>query len=151
MAEEVFADRADLARFGLRAEVLGAIDAGDQDGALAAASSIARDYLSKVKDLPLVAGQWPVSLRIRVCWIAAYLLLVPKGFNPDGPDQLLVKNYDRALAWLEDVAAGRVLLADPVDPPTPVTIAGPAVSAPPAVWNAAAAGLTSTGGGRTGF
>lgn len=83
--------------------------AGDRFGAVAmnaqlqAASSIADGYLISQFTLPLETDPqgWDMSLTSAVSNIAAYLLYNQFGFSPMAPgDDLVVKRYDDAIAWL---------------------------------------------------
>lgn len=77
------------------------------DAALQAASSIADGYINSVFVLPLQTSPqgWDMSLTLHVCNIAAYLLYNQFGFNPNAPqDQLIVKRYNDALAWLQSIS-----------------------------------------------
>jgi phage gp36-like protein len=80
--------------------------AGCVVAALQAASSIADTYLPSQFTLPLqVSPQgWDMSLTMNVCWIAAWLLYNSFGFAPMAPgDDLVVKRYESALAWLGQI------------------------------------------------
>lgn len=99
-----YATRDDLARLGLPPAVLSAIPVADQDAALEAASDLADSYLRVRYTLPLLS--WQDDLRRAVCHIAAYDLLVRRGFNPTGADEQVRLRYEDAIRWLERVAQG---------------------------------------------
>lgn len=149
----VYAKLADLARFGLPPGVLGSFPIGDQEAALVAASSVADDYLSQARDLPLAADSWGLGLTMRVCWIAGYLLLSAKGFNPEGRDKVVVDNYDRAIRWLEMVSQRKLSVVTSADPPPPVSDVSPTVEGPTPLFASAASWRNdgSSSGGRSGF
>lgn len=107
-----YATRDDLARLGLPQAVISAIPLTDQDAALEAASDLADSYLRARYTLPLLS--WQDDLRRAVCHIAAYDLLVRRGFNPTGADEQVRLRYEDAIRWLERVAQG-LLSPDIVD------------------------------------
>lgn len=75
---------------------------------LDAASDTVDSYLADQVTLPLT-GTIPLSIKMKVCQIAAYTLLVARGYNPDnGQDELMKANYDDAIAWLEKISKGEV-------------------------------------------
>lgn len=61
-------------------------------------------------------GVYDEELARNVCWHASYVLMSARGFNPNGLDTLIQKNYDLAMAWLKDVQSQRagidVLVSD---------------------------------------
>lgn len=78
------------------------------------ASRIADGYLMSVAKTPYTAPA--IDLKMRVAWIAAYFVMSELGFNPEVPgDTTILKNYSDAIAWLRDVASGRVALLAPTD------------------------------------
>ena len=117
-----YATRDDLARLGLPPAVLSAIPTADQDAALEAASDLADSYLSARYTLPLVS--WEDDLRRAVAHIAAYDLMVRRGFNPTGADEQIRLRYEDAIRWLEGVARGllhpQIVDSSPEDLPGPV-------------------------------
>lgn len=102
-----YATTTDLARFGAPAASLVAFDASAQNAALASASALADGFLAKRFTLPLAA--WGDDLRKMVCWLVAYDLLSGRGFREDalGADTL-ESRHEKAMAWLEGVAAGSI-------------------------------------------
>jgi len=102
-----YATTTDLTRLGLPAVALEGISSDDQQAALDAASSTADGYLASRFRLPLTA--WGEDLTRAVCQIAAYDLMVTRGMAPgSGEAELLGDRSRGALAWLRDVADGRV-------------------------------------------
>lgn len=101
-----YATRADLTRLSLPAAALAGVPEADQDAALEAASDLADSYLAARYTLPLVS--WQDDLRRAVCAIAAYDLMVRRGFSPQGADEQLRLRYEDALRWLDLVARGLV-------------------------------------------
>ncbi len=97
-----YATPSDMVRFAINATALAAVSTGDKQAALDAASSYADSKLRGRFSLPLSA--WGDDLRRVVCWIAAYDLMVVRGFNPIlGADSLLRTRYDDAVKWLDGV------------------------------------------------
>jgi len=78
------------------------------------ASAEADGYIAKRYTLPLLA--WGSDLRGHVRRMARYNCFSDRGFDPQNPaDQALVRDFDRAMTWLEKVAVGDVELVDVVD------------------------------------
>lgn len=79
--------------------------------ALQAASSIADSYLASQFVLPLQTSPrgWDMSLTLATCNIAAYLLYVQFGFNPNSPvDKLIESRYLAAIEWLKTISEKKV-------------------------------------------
>lgn len=71
-----------------------------------AASATAQSYMAARYPMPLVSvGD---EVKEKVAWIAAYNLLVIRGFNPSGADANYLARFDRAIDWLKDVSRGWV-------------------------------------------
>ena len=69
---------------------------------LNAASDFANGYLSSQYNLPLL--KFGSDLTMNVCHIAAFYLMVKVGFNPNSPeDQLIKARNDMAIKWLMDI------------------------------------------------
>lgn len=119
-----YARPTDLVRLGLPAVALEGISSDDQQAALDAASATADGYLAARVRLPL--ANWGDDLRRAVCAIAAYDLMVTRGMAPgSGEAELLGERSRGALAWLRDVADGRV--TPTVEETAPSYISGPRV------------------------
>lgn len=103
----------DLHRLGVPERALSGIDDGDKFESLLAASSVADSRLRKAATLPLIA--WGDDLRRAVVHIAVYDLMVTRGFQPTGADELVEKRYLDAIAWLKDVARGDAIPDELVD------------------------------------
>lgn len=102
-----YATMTDLTRLGLPAAALEGIPTADQQAALDAASSTADGYLASRFKLPLTV--WGDDLRRAVCQVAAYDLMTTRGMAPDSPEAVLLGDRSKgAMAWLRDVADGRV-------------------------------------------
>jgi phage gp36-like protein len=101
-----YATRADLANV-VAAAALAHPSTGPaaQDAKLLAASEEIDGYLRNQYVLPLT--KWGSDLVQRCCEIAAYRLMVLRGFNPE-VDGLYLTNYEQAVSWLKRVADGHV-------------------------------------------
>ncbi len=119
--------RAELEAFGgLPARVVGQITSPVLSNKLDAATAMADGYLRIQYAVPMTAPS--MDLKIRVAHVAAYMIMGELGFNPEvNPDQIVVKNYDDALRWFEQVAAGRVALVSTADGTPDVNDYGPEV------------------------
>ncbi len=107
MATQPYATFDDLNDEGLPPAALEGVGRGLVDKAILAASSLADSYLRKRFTLPLTS--FSEDLTRAVVHIAVCDLMVRRGFNPaSGADQLIVDRKADAIAWLEDVAAGKV-------------------------------------------
>ena len=82
----------------------GAVDEAVLEAALAAASSEADSYIGRRYALPL--GTVPAALTSVVCDIARYRLTGNMAMETDP----IRERYKLAIAWLEDIAAGRAEL-----------------------------------------
>lgn len=100
----------DLQSAGLPPGALGSVSKTDQRAALERASAIASSYIGDKYQLP--AGQpYDPALVDAVCQIAAWRLLVRRGFNPEqGQDNVIRQGYLDAVKWLERVANGQARL-----------------------------------------
>jgi phage gp36-like protein len=104
-----YASIADLTSLGFPALALGSLPDADANNALDAASIEADGYLAPRYTLPLTT--WPLSLRMHVARIAAYVIMSTRGMNPGSRgNELIVKGYDDAIMWLKNVARGVVTL-----------------------------------------
>lgn len=119
---------AELAALGLPAGALAAVSSADQQAHLDAA-------YKKINSAIAMGGRYtpPLSSHDGECAayevdMARWTLLVRRGFNPDNPgDAAVLKAYDEAREWLEDVKKGRTI-AGAVDA-TPTTTEQAAVAA----------------------
>lgn len=126
LAGTVYATTTDLANLGLIGGVLSSVPGPAQTEALQAASAIADSYLQSHFVLPIT--QWGYDLVRVVCIVAAYDILVSKGYNPAaGPDTNIRQRYQDALEWLDEVSKGiqsPVNIVDSSTPPVPVDGSG---------------------------
>lgn len=145
-ADPVYAVRADLALLGVGARSLVAFSDEEIAEALAAASRFVDGYFRSRFKLPLLS--WGRDLARVACTIAAYDLMVARGYNPDaGADANFRLRYEDAQAWLKDVANGRVT------PSVTDSSPGSSVGAPagvPTVYTSSQRGWSSRGTGYRG-
>lgn len=117
-----YADRTDLARFGLPSAALTGVATATQDDALEAASDLADSYLRSRYALPLTA--WGHDMRQCVCALAAETLLTTRGLDPARANgDVITLRADNARAWLRDVAVGRAAVSGGVTTPAPTVYA----------------------------
>jgi len=102
-----YATTTDLVRLGLPSTALTSVSSTTQEAALDAASSLADGYIASRKKLPLSA--WGDDLRTVVARLAAYDLMVTRGYDPAaGRDDQLRLRHEDAMRWLRDFADGRI-------------------------------------------
>ena len=107
MSSPVYATATDFANYAVPALATADIDPAVITAELESASRRADDYLGARYPLPL--SQWPSSLTMMVCYIAARNVLATRGYNPDsGSDALVQTRYEEAIAWLEGVERQRI-------------------------------------------
>lgn len=124
-AHVLYAVLDDVGRHALPLHTLTGVSAEDKAAALLGATDEADSYLAKAIDLPLTS--WSEALTMHVARIAAYGIMLRRGFQPEGVDALIVKMRDDAIAWLKMVAAGTVEPPGGGDPdPDPTTPDGDA-------------------------
>jgi hypothetical protein len=129
-AHQLYADLGDLR---LPDGSLDDIAATTQAAGLLRATGQAASALASSNTLPIV--QWGADIRGAVKDIALYHIISDRGFNPDGPDAVIVKRHDDALAWFKEVAAGRQQPDGLVDSTSEVFEGGSyAVSTPSRGW-----------------
>jgi phage gp36-like protein len=117
-----YADRTDLARFGLPSAALSGVATATQDDALDAASALADSYMRSRYAVPLTA--WGDDLRQCVCALAAETLLTSRGLDPGRANgDVILTRADNARAWLKDVSAVRASVSGGVTTPGPGTYA----------------------------
>lgn len=107
MADVVYADRTDFARFGVMASATLNVPDATIDAALASASAVLDTYFRARYSLPLL--EWDTSIRQMCCWIAAWEVMTGRGFSADaGRDEQIQTRYEKAIAWAEGVERQRV-------------------------------------------
>lgn len=105
-AHVVYCTPADLASATLTVKALSTTTQDVQAKACIDASNEADGYLASRYTLPLSA--WPSDLRRKVAAMAACDVLTQRGFQPQGPDELIVQNRRDAVSWLMRVGAGTI-------------------------------------------
>ena len=107
IAHQLYATPQDVVRYGLPASALDGTPLSAISDACLGASDEASGYLASAYTLPLVS--WNTDIRKHVACMAAYDLMRFRGYDPaSGPDELLQKGRDQAVAWLMRVADGRL-------------------------------------------
>jgi phage gp36-like protein len=109
-----YATTTDLASIGLPAQALASVSATVQGDHLDKASARIDSYLRAGYTLPL-ATPYPAEVVDACCHIAAYTLLVRRGYDPGKFDAVFRLNYEDAIAYCKDLAAGRAALATTAD------------------------------------
>jgi phage gp36-like protein len=111
MATQELITDAELLAMGIASNALSGIALATRDQSRRSASGVALSHLKKRYGLPLIS--WGDDIRRAVAHIAAYDLLVVRGFNPlAGSDVAVRDRYLEAVQWLRDVAKG---LVEPID------------------------------------
>lgn len=120
----------------LPAAVLQSLPTERREAALEAASRTLDSYIASGRYQPPFTNAGP-ELKRRTCHIAAYDLICAKGFDPERQShQLVIKNYDDALAWGRDCAAGRARPTLEIDATPDVIESSPSCeSEEPRGWN----------------
>lgn len=111
-AHVIYATPDDLPALALPADALTNAPA-DKAAAMIAISSFCDSYLGAVYTMPLLA--WGDDLRRCAAHLAAYDLMVTRGYSPEGPDENLRDRYDDAIKWLSRLADGGLAPPDIVD------------------------------------
>lgn len=102
-----YAVLADLTVFGLVSATLAGIDPVTQNRHLSAASGFIDSYLNGHFTLPLKS--WDDALIQKCCEIAAGTLLTIRGYDPeDSGDKTIIRRYEIAQAWLNDIKEGSI-------------------------------------------
>jgi phage gp36-like protein len=99
-----YVNPSDLANY-ITPSVLQPINASAQLQACIDASEVADSYMRGRYALPLV--QWGSDIRRNTAYVAIYLLLQGRGFNPAaGADRLIVERYYSAVGWPDKPGTG---------------------------------------------
>lgn len=97
----------DLVKYSLTSAQAQRFGAEQQAAACMAASAIADSFLSSQFALPLAT--YDVSLVMQVCNIAAWILHLQYGMNPNAPiDQIIQLRYENAIAWLTAISKSTI-------------------------------------------
>ena len=125
-----YATETNLADYGLPSTALTSLTTAQKNAFLTQASATIDTYLRAHHTLP-ISGEvgppntYPGELVEACVAIAAWRILVFRGFNPDQFDEVYRTRYEDAMAWLRDAAKGLVNL-DPSADATPTTHEGTA-------------------------
>lgn len=105
-AHQLYASLRDIDVQGLSKQAIGSIPNEEKAEHALAATGEAEGYLAGGYALPLVA--WSPELRRQVAQIAVYSIMCKRGFQPQGTDELIVKNRDDAISWLSKINRGNL-------------------------------------------
>ena len=106
MADVVYADRTDFARFGVQASATRNVPDASIDAALQAASAVLDSKFRARYSLPLL--EWDMSIRIACCRIAALYVMGTRGYSQDaGLDVQIKELHDWAIDWADGVERQR--------------------------------------------
>lgn len=112
---------ADLTTYAINSAALVNILTAEQTAACQAASEKADSYLRGRYALPL--SSWGSDITIHTAYIAVYLLMSARGYNPSaGADETIRIRYEDAVAWFEGIQRQAVhpdvapAVAQPGDP-----------------------------------
>jgi len=102
-----YATLTDLYALGLPLVAMGSVSVGTQQRVLDARNDFADDKFRARYRLPLVAP-FPASLVQNVCMLAAWDILMIRGYNPSAAaDVNIAARGEMALAWFNDVERQR--------------------------------------------
>ncbi len=118
-AHALYAVLDDVGRHALPLPTIAGVSAEDKASALLGATDEAESYLAKAPSIDLPLTDWSEALTMHVARIAAYGIMLRRGFQPEGPDQLIVQMRLDAIAWLKMVASGDVEIVPPDPDPDP--------------------------------
>ena len=98
----MYAALPDLYTHGAPEKAFGQLEEYQKNNAIIAASSVVDSFLRGRYSLPLL--DWDIAITEATCRIAAYNLLVARGYNPAaGSDPNILDRYNQAMMWLEKV------------------------------------------------
>jgi phage gp36-like protein len=102
-----YAVLADLYNYGIPLVALGAVPVGTQQKILDGRNDYADDKMRARYKLPLLTP-YPVSLVQNICMLAAWDLLMIRGYNPAaGADINIANRGELAMKWFDDVERQR--------------------------------------------
>jgi phage gp36-like protein len=106
VADPTYATVDDLYRYGLQPIAVQNVPMANLTAELEAASRYADSKMRARYSLPLLA--WDSSVTMHVCRIAAYNILVTRGYNPEaGADVAITQRYEQSLEWFDGVERQR--------------------------------------------
>lgn len=118
-AHVLYAVLDDVGRHALPLAAIASVSNEDKAAALLGATDEADSYLSKAPSIDLPLTDWSEALTMHVARIAAYGIMLRRGFQPEGVDALIVQMRADAIAWLKMVAEGKVEIVPPDPDPDP--------------------------------
>lgn len=123
----LYASLKDIETHGMPKGVISSVPAEERAQHALAATGEAEGYLSGGYTLPLSA--WGDELRRQVAQIAVYAIMSRRGFQPQGTDELIVKNRDDAISWMGKIAKGLIKPPGIVDATPTVSGSRPRIGA----------------------
>jgi phage gp36-like protein len=105
-AHVVYCDPSDIVSDAVPEAAIEDITASARANACISASEEADGYLNSAYELPLSA--WGLDLRSKCAEMAAAKLFRQRGFDPDGPDKVVMDTEKAAIEWLNRIANGRL-------------------------------------------
>jgi len=121
-----YATTADLADLGLPPAALANIELSVQTAHLLASGDFIDTFLRSQHTLPLVVPFPREIVRANVV-LAAYDILVYRGYNPDEYDDNFRQRYEDVMEWLKMLARGEVSLDEAADTTPTVSEGAPQV------------------------
>lgn len=109
-----YATPIELAAIGLPAQALAGVATATQQRHLDDATARIDSYLRTRYSVPLTAP-YPAEVIECCAKLAAYTLLVWRGFDPVRSPETFRLGYEDAITWLKDLSAGRASLAVTAD------------------------------------
>lgn len=106
MAQYITTD--EMPKYGINANFLSRYSVDDIEMAIAAASSEADCYLSAIYKTPL--DEIPPAVKLHVARSAVYHLMSVNGFSATGADEIVVRNYERAIQFFKEHQKAQQLL-----------------------------------------
>jgi phage gp36-like protein len=115
-----YATVTDLTNFGINPVAVANIAPATLQLQCDTASGVADGYLAGRYNMPILTP-YPQDLVMYVTWIAAFLTMSVRGYNPDaGADQTIKDKYILAVEWFMGVQRQRIhpaIIQSPVAPP----------------------------------
>lgn len=106
-AHQLFLQIADVTLSELPAKAITSVPKNVQANALIVASADGETAMASCFTLPIVT-MTSVDVMQRLAQIAAYHIMKYRGFQPQGADELIVKAYDDAQAWLLRMSQAKI-------------------------------------------
>lgn len=141
-AHALLATPDDVAMFAFPAKAFEALDPNTLASSCLAATEEAATYLAGRFTFPLLA--WGQDIVMHVAKMAGYQIMVRRGFQPQGSDELIVKGRDDAIAYFRMISKNEIYPPGLVDSDVPnVGVTDAYVVAPaPSQWDAIGGGAT---------